>query len=87
MTYRYNEHTGPKKASKYDYLNLRELNYWKKNDPLNKLANYLINKKIFTHGILKNYENKVKKEISNSIKSAKLSKRPSYIKFIKEYQS
>ena len=24
------KHTGPKKASVYDYLNLRELNYWKK---------------------------------------------------------
>ena len=33
LTYRYNEHTGPKEASNYDYSNLRELNYWK-NDPL-----------------------------------------------------
>ena len=46
LTYRYNEHTGPKKASVYDYLNLRELNYWKKNDPLDKLENILINKKL-----------------------------------------
>ena len=87
MTYRYNEHTGPKEASDYDYSDLRELNYWKKNDPMDKLSNYLIKNKIISNKILKNYANKVNKEISNSIKFAKLSKPPSYKEFIKEYSS
>ena len=30
LTYRYNEHTGPKEASDYDYSDFRELKYWKK---------------------------------------------------------
>tara|TARA_Y100000591_G_scaffold329934_1_gene359606 strand:- start:155 stop:1120 length:966 start_codon:yes stop_codon:yes gene_type:complete len=85
LTYRYNEHTGPKKASSYDYSNLKKLNYWKKNDPVDELTNYLINKKIINNKNLKNFIRKVNKEINNSIKFAKLSRPPNYKKFIKEY--
>ncbi len=44
-TYRYCEHTGPNDASLYDYGSLKELNYWKKKDPLKQLESYLIKKK------------------------------------------
>ena len=54
---------------------------------MDKLSNYLIKNKIISNKILKNYANKVNKEISNSIKFAKLSKPPSYKEFIKEYSS
>ena len=87
MTYRFNEHTGPKKATNYDYSDLRQLNYWKKNDPIDKLKSYLIKQKIITNEILENYINKINREIKSSIKFAKLSKPPSYKNFIKEYKN
>jgi len=86
-TYRYYEHTGPKQASNYDYSSLKDLNYWKKNDPVDKLKRYLFKNKILNNKILENNIKKVKKEIQSSIKFAKSSKAPNYKKFIKEYQS
>ncbi len=86
LTYRHHEHTGPRKASSYDYINLKELEYWKKNDPLIKLQNYLISKKIIKNKNLSNYKKKTENEIKNSIKLAKISKPPSYKKFIKEFK-
>ncbi len=83
-TYRYCEHTGPKNASTFDYVSLKDLNFWKKNDPLNKLENYLIKKKLLNENLKDKYLKEVNMKIINAINFAKKSKPPSFKKFLKE---
>lgn len=83
-TYRYCEHTGPRNASIFDYGSLKDLNFWKKNDPLKKLEKYLINKSFLKLDLKEKYLKEVDYKITNAVNFAKKSKPPSFKKFLKE---
>ena len=83
-TYRYCEHTGPNNAGVYDYGSLKDLNFWKENDPLKKLELFLIKKKILKKDFKEKYLKEINYKIKNSINFAKKSKPPSYNKFLKD---
>ena len=82
MTYRFNAHVGPETDDHYNYRSNKEINLWKKKDPLNFYKNKLIKE-------IKDFENinmlikkKIKNKINNAFKYAEQSKFPnSFEKF------
>ena len=83
-TYRYCEHTGPNNATIYDYGSLKELNYWKKKDPLIQLEKFLISKNFLNEKLKIKYVKKINANINQAFKFAKKSKPLNYKKFIRE---
>lgn len=83
-TYRFCEHTGHKEAGKFDYGSLKDLNYWKKNDPIKKLEQYLMTKKILNNILKKQYKDNINSKIKKAFRYAKFSKPLNYKKFLKE---
>ena len=71
-TYRYIEHCGPNNDDELNYRPIKEINLWKKKDPLQKLlkANYLNNKEINL------INKKIDKKIKEAFKFAEKSKFP-----------
>ena len=81
-TYRYSGHVGPEGDDHYGYRPKKEIEYWKKRDSL-KFYKRKLNKKIKNfYKINQQYENKIKKIISEAFNFAEQSKFPTeYIKF------
>ena len=63
-TYRFLEHCGPKDDTKLGYRTLKELNSWKKKDPLLFAKNFLIKKNIFKKETLDSLDRNIFKNIS-----------------------
>ncbi len=73
-TYRYLEHCGPFDDDSLKYRPKKEIDFWKKNDPLTileKKYDKILNKKK-----INNYKNKISNEINLSFNKAKRSKYP-----------
>ncbi len=73
MTYRYLEHCGPNSDTHLKYRSHKELNYWKRKDPIIQLKKKF-NKR--DHKKLIEIENKIHKEIKDAFKFAEKSKFP-----------
>ncbi len=56
-TYRYLEHCGPNVDDHLGYRKIQEINFWKKNDPLIKLEQYLIQNNILSKKKINNLKN------------------------------
>ena len=69
-TYRFKEHCGPNDDDDLNYRSKKELNYWKKNDPIEKYKNKLNKNKLLL------IENSVNKEIDSAFSFAEKSKFP-----------
>tara|TARA_B100000686_G_scaffold354338_1_gene464032 strand:- start:2402 stop:3373 length:972 start_codon:yes stop_codon:yes gene_type:complete len=82
-TYRTVEHCGPFDDDHLGYRNVNEINYWKKNCPINTYTKDLIKHKIISKEKIKNFENNFQKKIESSFNYAKKSKFPSK-KFLKK---
>ena len=83
-TYRFCEHTGPKEAGRFDYGSLKDLIYWKQNDPLKKLEKYLVTKKMLSSILKKKYTKNINNKIKKAFRYANFSKPLNYKKFLKE---
>ncbi len=83
MTYRFNGHVGPEGDDHYNYRSKKEINLWKRKDPIVNYRNKLLKK--FKNKFI-NFENKtiskLNKEIDDAFKFAERSKFPNeYKKF------
>ena len=70
LTYRWHEHVGEKLD---DYSGLRspnELKNWIKKDPIKKLEQYLLNKKIINHEKIKDTKSQIDKLVKNAFEYA-----------------
>ena len=76
QTYRWFEHCGPNLDDHLKYRNKKELLYWKKNDPINILENFLIKKKWINNNSIKIMKNLIKKKINSAFRYAKQSPFP-----------
>lgn len=76
LTSRKLEHCGPNHDDNLGYRTEKFLNFWKKNDPLEKLEKILINKKFLTEKIIENYKFKIFQEIKESFDFAEKSEPP-----------
>jgi len=75
FTYRFSSHVGTNEEEQHiKYRNKKEIDFWKKFDPVKILEKYLLNKNILDQSKLKKLDNKIKNEISGSFKFAKKSK-------------
>jgi len=63
-TYRFLEHCGPNDDTKLGYRTLKELNNWKKKDPLIFAKNFLVKKNIFKKKKLDSLDNNIFKNVS-----------------------
>ena len=63
-TYRYLEHCGPNDDTKLGYRTLKEVNYWKKKDPLTFAKNFLIKKNVFKKEKLDSLDKNIFKNIN-----------------------
>ena len=75
LTYRKYEHVGPFLDNHLGYRPKKEIYNWQKNDPLAKIKNFLIEKKIDIKKI-KTLEKKILSKIDNAFNYAKKSKLP-----------
>ncbi len=73
-TYRYLEHCGPYNDDNLNYRPIKEINYWKKNDPVVKL--YKIIKKKNSESELKKIDLKIRNQVNEAFIFAKKSKFP-----------
>jgi TPP-dependent pyruvate/acetoin dehydrogenase alpha subunit len=71
------EHCGPDEDDHLNYRKKKFLDFWKKNDPVNKLEKTLMRKKILSIKQIESMKVKIKKEIYESFNFAKKSKAPS----------
>jgi len=76
QTYRWFEHCGPNLDDHLKYRNPKELLYWKKNDPIKILENYLIKKKWINSNSVQNMRNSITNKIDLAFKYAKKSPFP-----------
>ena len=76
QTYRWFEHCGPNLDDHLKYRNKKELMYWKKNDPIDILQNFLIKKKWINHEAVIRMKNKIAKKIDLAFQYAKRSPFP-----------
>ena len=72
-TYRWREHCGPNFDNELNYRSIKEFNYWKNRDPLEKIKNRI--KFLGTSQILK-IQNLIKTEVSKAFDFAEKSKFP-----------
>ena len=73
-TYRFFEHCGPNMDDNLNYRNPKEVNYWKKNDPLKKIEKILIQKKLINQKKLNELNYKCEKNISKTFEICKKNK-------------
>ena len=76
QTFRWLEHCGPNLDDHLKYRNKKELLYWKKNDPIKILENYLIKKKWIKSDSVQNMKNSIINKINLAFKYAKRSPFP-----------
>ncbi len=76
QTYRWFEHCGPNLDDHLKYRNKKELIYWRKNDPINILENFLIKKKWINNNSVKIMKNLITKKINSAFRYAKQSPFP-----------
>ena len=76
QTYRWFEHCGPNLDDHLKYRNKKELLYWKKNDPIKILENYLIKKKWIDSNSIKSMKNSIINKVNLAFKYAKKSPFP-----------
>jgi len=79
-TCRYLEHCGPNDDSKLGYRSLKDLNSWKKNDPINFSKKYLLNNKYLSKKKILLIDKKITKEVNRDFNSIKFLKIPNYKK-------
>jgi pyruvate dehydrogenase E1 component alpha subunit len=77
-TYRYLEHCGPAADDHLKYRDIKELNFWKKRDPLDYFRKYLIKNKKFNLRKLNEEDLKIDKIVEHSFKKAEKSSFPSF---------
>ena len=75
-TFRWFEHCGPNLDDHLKYRNKKELIYWRKNDPINILENFLIKKKWINNNSIKIMKNLITKKINSAFRYAKQSPFP-----------
>ena len=75
-TYRWFEHCGPNLDDHLKYRNKKELLYWKKNDPISILENFLTNKKILNKKSITNMKKLINKKIDLAFNYAERSPFP-----------
>ena len=76
QTYRWYEHCGPNIDDHLNYRNKKELLYWKKNDPVNILQDFLIKKKLISTNSISIMKNLILKKIDSAFKYAERSPFP-----------
>ena len=76
QTFRWFEHCGPNLDDHLKYRNKKELLYWRKNDPINILENFLIKKKWINNNSVKIMKNLITKKINSAFRYAKQSPFP-----------
>lgn len=62
-TYRFKEHCGPNEDDHLNYRNSKELNFWKKKDPLN-YSKFLLKKNKISEEIIRKSEKKIKEFVN-----------------------
>ena len=72
------EHCGPNYDDDLNYRDKNFLNYWKKNDPLEKLEKTLLKKKYLSKTEILSFKSKIKDEIIRSFNYAENSKPPKF---------
>jgi len=76
QTYRWYEHCGPNFDDHLNYRNKKETLYWKKNDPINILQNFLVNKGWINHSSIEKTKKNISLKIDKSFSYAKQSPYP-----------
>ena len=76
QTYRWYEHCGPNLDDHLKYRDKNELLYWKKNDPIKILENFLIKKKWMKNNSIQSMKKSIIKKIDLAFKYAKQSPFP-----------
>ena len=76
QTYRWYEHCGPNLDDHLKYRDKNELLYWKKNDPIKILENFLIKKKWMKNNSIQSMKKSIIKKIDLAFKYAKRSSFP-----------
>jgi len=76
QTYRWFEHCGPNLDDHLNYRNKKELIYWKKNDPIKILQNFLINKRWMNQNSILSMKNLISQKINLAFQYAKQSPFP-----------
>ena len=76
QTYRWFEHCGPNIDDHLNYRNKKELLYWKKNDPINILQDFLIKKNLMSNNSINIMKNSILKKIDSAFQYAKKSPFP-----------
>ena len=76
QTFRWFEHCGPNLDDHLKYRNKKELIYWRKNDPINILENFLIKKKWINNNSVKIMKNSITNRINSAFRYAKQSPFP-----------
>ena len=77
-THRYKEHCGPDEDIQLGYRNIREFNFWKKNDPLVYCEKILKKKYKITEKTLEKIRHETLKKCNNAFTFAKESKLPKH---------
>ena len=77
-TYRYLEHCGPNDDTKLGYRSYKEVEKWKKKDPLIFAENYLIKKNIVKREKLNSIEKTIIRNINVEFNSVKRLKKPNF---------
>ena len=72
------EHCGPNYDDDLNYRDKNFLNYWKKNDPVEKLEKTLLKKKYLSKKEILSFKSKIKDEIIRSFNYAENSKPPKF---------
>jgi TPP-dependent pyruvate/acetoin dehydrogenase alpha subunit len=83
FTYRWLEHCGPNYDNDIGYRDLKEFNYWKSKDPLNRLKNEIISSNKLNEKKIKKIEKEINNEINKIFLKASKAKK---IKFTKSLQ-
>ena len=76
QTYRWYEHCGPNLDDHLKYRDKNELLYWKKNDPIKILENFLIKKKWMKNNSIQSMKKSIIKKIDLAFEYAKRSPFP-----------
>jgi len=79
-TYRFLEHCGPNDDTKLGYRTLKELNNWKKKDPIIFTKNFLIKKNIFKQEKLDSLDKNIFKNVSIEFSQVLNLKKPKFNK-------
>lgn len=81
-TYRYYEHCGVNKDDDLSYRPKKEVEFWRKRDPVNLTEKYLLKNKILKQDSLTKLKNTILSEIAEAFNFAKKSKPPKYNEYL-----